>query len=233
MTDQVLGKMPKDPIVHEFRGITLICLAKYRDAAAVLHSVLAVSPGMDWTTMSSLFSSVDEYKNQQQALEQYARSNPRASEGYFLLYYLYKTTGYTAEAGKMIKKVTELTPEDQLSRQLLSMVTPVDEKAPAPPRPTPSGKDYSKEQLAGSWKANTGHGAIQMALNKDGTFVWTYQQGGKDKKVRGIFDVDENTLAMQPDTGGTMLAEVDLTGNSMKFKMVGGAENDPGLEFSK
>jgi hypothetical protein len=53
------------------------------------------------------------------------------------------------------------------------------------------------------------------------------------RKVRGIFDVDQNTLAVQPDSGGTMLAEVDLTGDRLKFKMIGGPENDPGLEFSK
>jgi hypothetical protein len=236
LTDKALAKMPKDAIMHEFRALTLFCLGKYRESAATLYAVLSVTPGMDWTTMNSLFSDLDEYTRHQRTLEKYATDHPQSADAYFLLYYLYKTGGYNDVAIRMIKKVTTLNPQDQLAKQLQAMITPVDENSAggAPPKAEASTKKYSKDQLAGKWQAKTKTGSIEMNLEKDGTFTWTYKEGAKSQDVRGIFDVDGATLALQPDSGGTMLAEVDLGGKrSLKFKMIGGAENDPGLDFQK
>jgi tetratricopeptide (TPR) repeat protein len=233
LTDQALKVMPKDAIMHEFRAVTLMCLGKYRDSAAALYAVLAVTPGMDWTTLSSLFVDIDEYTARQRAVEDYARSNPKASEAFFILYYLYKTGGYNDVAARQLKKVTELNPNDQLAQQLLSMITPVDPNA-APAKKADSGKKYKKDDLAGSWQTKTGRGTIQMVLNKDGTFKWTYKEGAKTEDMQGIFDVEADNLALQPDSGGTMLAQVNLASEgSLKFKMVGGSDKDPGLTFSK
>jgi hypothetical protein len=39
---------------------------------------------------------------------------------------------------------------------------------------------------------------------------------------------------MEPDSGGTLLAELTVKGpDSLHFKMVGGAKDDPGLEFRR
>jgi hypothetical protein len=46
--------------------------------------------------------------------------------------------------------------------------------------------------------------------------------------------VEGNVLAMEPDTGGVLLAELTIkTADSLHFKMIGGASNDPGLEFQR
>jgi hypothetical protein len=51
--------------------------------------------------------------------------------------------------------------------------------------------------------------------------------------VKGVYAIDQNKLAMEPNTGGTMLA--DLTKNSMgfHFAMEGAPDKDPGLDFAK
>jgi len=232
--DKALKSMPNDAIIHEFRALTLFCLARYREAAATLYPVLAVTPGMDWTTMSSLFFDLDEYTARLRALEEYARTEPKAPDAHFLLYYLYKTGGYNDAAARQIKKVTELTPDDPLAKQLLSMITPIDTNAAPPNKPEKSGKNYTKEQLAGKWQAKAARGTITMALAKDGTFEWTYKEGSKTDDIRGVFAIDGDTLALQPDSGGTMLAEVDLASQgTLKFIMIGAPEKDPGLNFSR
>ncbi|HQR07707.1 MAG TPA: tetratricopeptide repeat protein [Gemmatales bacterium] len=235
LTDKALKKMPKDAIMHEFRGLTLFSMGKYQQAAEALYGVLAVTPGMDWTTMNSLYANLDEYTRCQRSLEEYVEADPTSSAGYFLLYYLYQAGGYNQAALNMIKKVTELNPKDQLAQQFLSMLTPVDATAEnVTPKRDDSGPKYTKDQLAGTWKTKANKGTIDMALDKDGTFQWTYVEGGKSQKMQGIYDIDGTTLALQPDSGGSMLASLDLTTDGiLKFKMIGGNDSDPGLEFRK
>jgi hypothetical protein len=232
LTDKALKDLPKDAILHEFRAIALFALGRYRESAAPLHAVLAVSPGMDWTTLGSLFADTDEYTRHLRALEDYTKANPNASEGPLLLYYFYKTGGHKDAAARQIKRVTELQPQDALAQQLLSMITPANPDAESR-RKEPTQK-YTKDQLAGSWNTKASRGTIKMDLNKDGTFQWTYKEGTKTEDIRGIFEVHGDEIAMQPDTGGTMLAELNLTQPStLNFKMVGGPEKDSGLNFTK
>jgi hypothetical protein len=52
--------------------------------------------------------------------------------------------------------------------------------------------------------------------------------------VKGVFAVEGNVLAMQPETGGTMLAELKVEPDSkLNFRMVGADKDDLGLEFEK
>ena len=61
--------MPTDAVLHEFRALVLFAMGDYRQSAAVVHSVLAVGPGWDWTTMSSLYPDPNRYTQQLAALE--------------------------------------------------------------------------------------------------------------------------------------------------------------------
>ena len=62
-TNKALASMPNDAVLHEFRALSLFALGKYHDAATTLHPVLAVGPGWDWTTMSSLYPRQNTYGN--------------------------------------------------------------------------------------------------------------------------------------------------------------------------
>ena len=64
---------------------------------------------------------------------------------------------------------------------------------------------------------------------KDGAFTWGLTQGKRKEEVKGVYTIAGNVLAMEPDTGGTVLAELTMKGSdSVNFKMIGGAADDRG-----
>ncbi|TXT21703.1 MAG: hypothetical protein FD138_4002, partial [Planctomycetota bacterium] len=49
-----VAQYPDDAVLHEFRSLVLFARQDYQQSAATIHSVLAVGPGWDWTTLSSM-----------------------------------------------------------------------------------------------------------------------------------------------------------------------------------
>ena len=76
-TNDALAKLPNDTTLHEFRALCLFALGRYDEAAATLYAVLSVGPGWDWTTLISLYPSVDVYTTQLRALEDYCNGHSR------------------------------------------------------------------------------------------------------------------------------------------------------------
>jgi hypothetical protein len=73
-----------------------------------------------------------------------------------------------------------------------------------------------------------------MTLDKEGTFAWSYARGSRTQDVKGVYTVEGNVLAMEPDSGGVMLAELTLKApGNLHFQMVGADKGDPGLDFKK
>jgi hypothetical protein len=73
-----------------------------------------------------------------------------------------------------------------------------------------------------------------MVLRKDGSFTWGFTRGTHKQEVKGVYTVEGNVLAMEPDSGGVMLAEIAIKEpDTLHFKMIGGASDDPGLEFRR
>ena len=238
--DITLKTMPHDTVVHEFRGLVLFALKKYPESAAAIYAVLSAGPGWDWTTMSGLYPSVGVYTLQLRELESFTKSNPTSADGNFLLGYHYLTTGYKELASKYFGLALEQLPGDKLLTQLAGMTPPADQTTKTPPTPPapadlPPEKILSVEKLVGTWTASSADAKFELQLAAEGTFVWSYARGKTKESVEGVFAVDQNNLAMEPDSGGgTMLAEIDLADPShMVFKMIGGEPNDPGLQFKK
>jgi hypothetical protein len=49
-----------------------------------------------------------------------------------------------------------------------------------------------------------------------------------------VYTVEGNVLAMEPDSGGVLLAELTApTPDKLHFQMVGGDQDDPGLDFAR
>ncbi len=71
--DRALSRCRAIPAFHELRALILFAMGEYRAAAAAIHSLLAVGPGWDWTTMIGLYPSEDVYTKQLRALEIYRR----------------------------------------------------------------------------------------------------------------------------------------------------------------
>jgi tetratricopeptide (TPR) repeat protein len=237
--DITLKTMPRDTVVHEFRGLVLFALKKYPEAAAAIYAVLSAGPGWDWTTMISLYPGIEPYTSQLRALEEFVKANPKSANGHFLVAYHYQTMNFAESAAKQFREALNLLPNDKLLKQLVAMTAPLEKTPQAPPRLPPqtaaSEKSLTAEQLVGNWKASTQGKAFELDLSKDGSFTWTYQRGNQKQSVKGVFAIDENNLALEThDGGGTMLAQVDLTSPSqLQFKMVGDDPKEPGLKFQR
>jgi hypothetical protein len=236
-TDKALAALPNDPIIHEFRALVLFAQGKYPEAAAGLYSVLSVGPGWDWTTLISLYPNIDTYTKQQRALEAYVKQNPDAADARFVLAYHYLTQGNMDAAAKQYKKLYDKTPQDTVIKELLLM-TGGPEAIGAPPtpgNPAASAVKINAANLVGKWSAANQSGAkFALDLTQDGNFTWTYSQDGKSQAVKGVYALDGNVLAMEPESGGTMLAEITQPqGGRFDFAVLGAPPGDPGLKFSK
>lgn len=236
-TNKALAALPNDPIIHEFRALVLFAQGNYKDAAAGLYSVLAVGPGWDWTTLISLYPSVDVYTSQLRALEATVRAHQERTDARFVLSYLYLTMGNKDAATAQLKELYRTMPQDKVIKELLLMnagpeAIGVAATTPEAPKPAP-GVDVA--DLGGKWGA-TGEGNTKFALGltKEGTFSWTFTQSGKPQTVQGVYALDGNVLAMEPETGGTMLAEITSpTDGKFEFHLLGAPPGDPGLKFVK
>jgi uncharacterized protein (TIGR03066 family) len=240
-TNKALAALPNDPIIHEFRALVLFAQGKYKEAGAGLYSVLSVGPGWDWTTLSSLYPSVDAYTKQLRGLEQYLREHPDDNAARFVLAYHYMTTANKDAAAGQLKELYKQTPQDELIKQLLVM-TGGPEAVGAPPigadtaaPATPAAPAIPAADVVGKWNAaGEGDAKFAMELSKDGNFSWTFTQSGKPQTVQGVYALDGNVLAMEPESGGVMLAELTPPqAGRFDFHLLGAPPGDPGLKFSK
>jgi tetratricopeptide (TPR) repeat protein len=237
-TNKALVALPNDPIIHEFRALTLFAQGKYDEAAAGLHSVLAVGPGWDWTTLSSLYPDVSVYTTQLRALESAVKADPESQSKRFVLAYHYLTTGNKDAAINQLKQLYAKTPSDMVIKELLLMLggpAAIGVDATAAETPTTPAAAIKAADLLGTWNAAGADGAkFVLLLNNEGLFSWTFTQDGKDQIVKGVYALDGNTLAMEPETGGVMLAEITPPQNGgFSFHMLGAPPGDAGLKFTK
>jgi tetratricopeptide (TPR) repeat protein len=243
---KAIGAMPGDPAFHEFRALVLFALHQYRGAAAAVHSLLAVGPGWDWTTMIGLYPSEDVYTKQLRALENFRRDHPNDAAARFLLAYHYMTMGYTQAAVTELRAVVKLQPRDQVAAQLLSMITTApnqgqggspppnaEEPNPTEASPPPKGPPVDLAALTGAWTARREDGSsIQLTLNPDAHFSWRYSQGERSREFSGTATASNNLLILQQSNGQSMVGRVvPSEGHGFHFYLVGGPPDDPGLEF--
>jgi hypothetical protein len=233
LTDEALAKLPHDAVLHEFRSLVLFAMQRYAEAAATIHAVLAVGPGWDAKTLTSLYADMDTYTTQLRALEAARNNNLKAAELRFLAGYHYLTLGYPTEALAEFREAAKLQPKDQVTASLVATLSPRDAK----PTDTKAGapKQVPPDSVVGSWTApGKRTDKYTMSLNKDGTFFWAFSRGSKKEEVKGVYTVEGNVLAMEPDTGGVLLAELTPTeSDGLQFKMIGGPKDDPGLAFQR
>jgi tetratricopeptide (TPR) repeat protein len=235
LTNRALTALPNDPIIHEFRALVLFAQGKYKEAAAGLYAVLAVGPGWDWTTLSSLYPTVDVYTKQLRALEADVRAHPQATDARFVLAYHYLTVGNKDAAAGQLGVLHKQMPQDTVVKELLLMTggpeslgATVATSEPAKPRPALDSSD-----LIGQWSAAGENNAkFALALNEEGNFSWTFTQDNKPHAVAGVWALDGDVLAMEPESGGVMLAQVTPPrGGRFGFQLLGAPPDDPGLTF--
>lgn len=123
LVNEAIQELPGDPVLHEFRGLVLFAQKNYTDAAGTIYAVLAAGPGWDWDTLKSLYPNEETYVEQLRALEAFSNAHPDAADARFLLAYHYLTLGYTDEAKAELEVVSQLQPKDELSPQLVKLLS--------------------------------------------------------------------------------------------------------------
>ena len=240
-----LAKMPGDPALNEYRALVLFALERYRPAAAAIHSMLAVGPGWNWTTMIALYPSADVYTGQLRALEVYRRDHPHAADARFLLAYHYLTCGHTAAAALELRDVLRLVPQDQEAAELLRMITKSSSSAPPdadkPPAKEPQAtKDSTASQIdpgsiVGSWTARRNDNSVfHLTITPESRFQWKYQRGDDSRAFGGTSKMQNNVLVLTQDNGQSMAGRVipASEGTGFRFLLIGGPPGDPGLSFA-
>jgi tetratricopeptide (TPR) repeat protein len=224
--DRAIALLPNNTVAHEFRGLVLFALQRYKEAAAPIYAVLSMGPGWDWTTLSGFYPDVDVYATQLRDLEKYVNANPNVAEARFLLAYQYMTCGHNDAAAAQFKAAVMLNPKDTLSAEILAALTTSDKAQTAS---TDAPKDASKEatpstpakpveasELVGNWKMTRSDGStITLNLTKDSKY-----------------SVADGLLVLKKDNTPVMVGEVKLLNDkSFNFKMPGDNPADPGLTF--
>lgn len=244
--EEALQKLPKDAALHEFRALVLFAEAKYKPAASALYAVLSAGPGWDWTTLSSMYPSVDVYQTQLRTLETFSTQNPDSPDAAFVLAYHYMTCGYKDQAATELKAVARILPDDPLAPRLLKLVGGNDDAAdpPAPgataqpAQPTSDAEPpVDTMKLVNTWKAASNKTTvIELTLKVDSTFVWKVTQAGKSNSLAGTYSIEDgNVLSLkQQSDGSTMDGKVTMADNGgFNFKLVETGPGDTGLNFAK
>ena len=250
LVNKGLVRCPDDSVMHEFRALVLFAKGDYQQAASTIHSVLAVGPGWNWTTLSSLYPSVSGvYTPQLRSLEAFTKEHPQDGAARFLLAYHYMADGYPDTAARHLQQVVKLVPNDRVAADVLKMISkpPVNQPAetgqlpmPQPPtEPTPAAtpavKPIDSAMLVGTWGASRDDGSkFEMTLNNDATFNWKFTQKETVQEFGGTYTVEGNVLALERKDGGSLIAGVIPNGDQkFNFKLLGAPNEDPGLNFSK
>lgn len=247
MANQGVSQCPNDSVIHEFRALVLFAKGDYQQAAATIHSVLAVGPGWDWTTMSRLYATVGNYTNQLRTLENFTKENPDDAASRFLLAYHYMTTGHPDAAARHLKQVVKLMPNDRVAADVLKMITAPSQAGepgqaadqrptPQPPtEPQPAARSIDPAMLVGSWSAARDDGSkFELTLTKEGTFTWRFSQKETVQEFGGKYKLEGNVLALERKEGGSLIATVKPDGDErFNFRMLGAPSEDTGLDFHR
>jgi tetratricopeptide (TPR) repeat protein len=231
-----LALAPDDSTLHEVRALVLFALGNYQEAAAPLYAVLSVRPGWDWATMRSFYATVPDYTQHLRELEVHQAENPSSAAASFVLAYHYLTMGHDQAAADQYRNVIANNEDDYLSRSLLDSIVGNEPVGPPPGERVRRDIRIQAEDLQGVWMAEgRSESQYRLALGPDQTFQWTYTDGSQTRTIEGVYALEGDTLAMEPDTGGVLLAEVSSPQNgSFDFRMIGAptTANDSALRFT-
>jgi tetratricopeptide (TPR) repeat protein len=241
LIDEALVQLPYDPALHEFRGLVFFARKDYQQAAAIVYSVLSVSPGWDWTTLSSRYADHEVFSRQLRSLEAYHKQHPESAAAAFLRAYHYTTCRHTEAAVKQFERTVKLLPEDRFLPQLLSLVAGGLEKPSAdrvgtePESPTENASESdvtATAKLVGDFRSQPRKSTtIDLRLEKDQRFLWTATQGGAPRVIAGRYTIEGDVLFLAGGSA-TLIGRVKMqSAGGFKFSLPGNEHSDPGLEF--
>lgn len=239
--DKALKLTPNDSVIHEVRALALFALGRYPEAAATLNSVLAVAPGMDWTTLSNVYGSVDAYTQHLRKLEDFCKSHPGDAAAHFVLAYHYLVGGYADMAAEALKVVVAKQPGDMVAKRLLEALqppkpaeSPAPVKAEAAPAAAPAAT-APQTDLVGTWKASGGTDTVELTITADSTFTWKSAPQGKPAvELSGTIETTADAIALISEKAGTMTGQVKSLGaDAFEFSLPGAPAGTKPLRFDR
>jgi tetratricopeptide (TPR) repeat protein len=247
LDEQAVAQVSSDPVIHEFGALCLFALGQYDRAAPVLNSLLAVAPGMDWATMSSLYDDVDTYTGQLRKLEAYVKGKPEDVAARFVLAYHYLVAGHADDALEELEYVVEKQPADLVAKRMYDALRPVEvaDADAAPPPPEAGGAestaDPSEESpseqtdLVGTWLAERDGSSFHLTITEDGQFQWKAKPKGQSEiSLSGNTSASSDMLILESGDQGSMVARVASGGpDEFQFLAADGPPGDPGLTFKR
>ena len=242
--DRAVKISPKDSVIHEVRALTLFALGRYPEAAATLNSVLVTAPGMDWTTISNVYGSVDAYTAHLRKLEEFCRANPDSGSAHFVLAYHYLVGGHADMAAEALKVVVAKQPGDLVAKRLLDAITPPEEpKAEAQPvSPSAAASQAAtaapagpETDLVGTWKAASGKDTVVLTITEDSRFTWKATPAGRPPiELTGTVETARDAIALNTENSGSMAGKVESKGaDAFDFTLAGAPKEAKPLEFRR
>jgi tetratricopeptide (TPR) repeat protein len=233
--EAALRLMPSDPVLHEVRALTLFALGKYNEAAAGLNALLASAPGMDWTSMSQLWGSTDEYTAALRTLEAHIKANRNDTAAMFVLAYHYLVIGQNDQAIKALREVVRLQPKDATAQRMLAALAPPEEKPAPEPTPAPAAAPSGPTtDLVGTWKAQAGDTVIELTIDDKSQFTWKATPKGKPPvELKGTVATDGDVLALENEKQGNMVGQVKSGGPDKFTFALQGSPPEAGLAFAR
>jgi tetratricopeptide (TPR) repeat protein len=249
-TDDALEQLPYDSAIHEFRALVLFAQGDYPQAAATIYAVLAVSPGWDWTTLSSRYDDQEEYARHLRQLEAFDKQNPDSAVAAFLRGYHYTTCRHTEAAAKYLQAAARLLPDDALIPRLATLIAGAAEKSPASSvpaapaevssqpandkAPNPNVPQITKAKLAGQWQAiRGGTTSITLTLRDNQQFKWAATRDGKTRLIAGPYAFEGNALFLYGGSGTLIGGLQPRPSGGFNFTLLDNAPDDPGLDFAR
>jgi len=215
----------------------------YPEAAATLNAVLAVAPGMDWTTLSGLYGSVDAYTDQLRKLEDFCRANPDNAASSFVLAYHYLVGGYADMAAEALKVVVAKQPGDVVAKRLLEAIERESQpEQPAAPQPEPSEEPAAgaaaagpETDLVGAWKATSGKDSVDLVITEDSQFTWKATPAGRPPiEIKGTIETARDAIALVSAPAGTMTGAVASKGaGAFDFTLAGAPPDAKPIAFTR
>jgi tetratricopeptide (TPR) repeat protein len=242
--DKAVAIAPQDSVIHEVRALSLFALARYPEAAATLNALLAAAPGMDWTTMSSLYGSVDAYTQHLRKLEDFCRTTPDSAAGHFVLAYHYLVGGHAEMAADALRVVVAKQPGDVVAKRLLEAIDPQKKDPPgasdAPEQERTRGSAIEPSAgpppaLVGLWKATSGKDSVELAITEDSRFTWKATPAGRPAvEIAGTVEAARDAIALVSESAGTMTGQVAAKGaDAFDFTLAGAPPGATPIAFQR
>jgi tetratricopeptide (TPR) repeat protein len=240
--EQAIAKLPNDPVLHEVLALTMFAMGNYGPAAAILNNLMAVAPGMDWTTLSGLYGNIDDYDRQLDALDNYCQSHPTDAASHFVLAYQRLICGEPDEAAAALKVVVAQQPKDQVARRMLDSLSDEGDSGGNAPSPEKTTAEQVADDatgpttdLIGSWQAERDGTSFGLTLDEGGSFSWKSITKGQDPiELKGTYTVANDMLILDTSDQGAMVGRaISKDTDRFAFVPVDGPPDDPGLSFGR